>query len=190
MRKLSGAILILTALSAAMLFAVPAVSAADETVKIYYKADPDIDMDIPREIKKGDDLTIKASSNKYDLEKSGIMFFECDPSGKPIRTTSLSLIFSSVSENNTVTLVFSDVRSDIEVSFTELVKLETPPVVPGEDVEPGGTDEQTNAAAVPGLELTTMIMFAIVILGGVMLAIMVWVKNMLAPFSETTVGRS
>jgi len=187
MRKLSVAILALTVLSAALLLAVPVSSAAGETVKIYYKADPDINANIPREIPKGGDLTIVASSQRYDLERSGIMFYECDSTGKPIRTTSLSLIHSFTSENNTVTWKFRDVPFDIEVSFTELVEFETTPVVPGDTDD---TEGPANAASQSDLGLTTIIMLAIMVLGIIMLAVSTSVTRMLAPSSMKSEGKT
>ena len=174
MGRLRAVILILATVSAVVLFTAPALSAAGDTVKVYYQDVQGIRVDFPngKEIEKGGELIIITSSDIYDMERSGIMFFECGPGGTPDRTTSITPNHHSVSEGNTVTHTFSNLNIDIEMDFTELKELATQPSVPN---EPAGKSN----GIIGGSMLTTAMMLVSLILAAVMLTIMTLVNRML-----------
>ena len=128
MKWLCGTVLMLAVISAAVLSAVPASSAPAETVKVYYQDVPSIKVDFldGKEIEKGGRLTIVTSSQVYDMEKSGIMFYERGQNG-PDLTAFVTPDHHSFSEGNVVTHVFSNLTVDIEMHFTELKELEAQP---------------------------------------------------------------
>ena len=175
MRGLRAVILVLAIISSAVLFASAASAASGDMVKIYYTDVPGIQVDFPygKEIKSGSELIIITSSYIYDMEKTGIMFYKCGPDGKPDRTTTISLNHYSTSSGNTVTHVFSNLTTDIEIDFTDLVELSKQEIVVPEE------PEEKNKIAYDGDMLTTIVMLASVFLAAAMLAIMVMVIRML-----------
>jgi hypothetical protein len=166
MWKPRGAMLALALVAAIVLFAAPATSAATDTVKVYYQNVQNIQVDFPngKEIQKGDELIIITSSQIYDMERSGIMFYECDKDGVPNMTTSVTPDHSSTSDGNVVTHVFSNLNTDIEMHFTELEFLETQQPIPNGENSGWGIDNgvMTNAvmavsAALAAVMLVLMI---------------------------------
>ncbi|MCL2295690.1 MAG: hypothetical protein FWC29_01230 [Methanomassiliicoccaceae archaeon] len=156
----------------AVLFAPFAVSASGDNVKVYYQDVQGIQVDFPngKDIKRGGELIIVTSSDIYDMERSGIMFYECGPDGKPDMTTTVTPDHYSISEGNVVTHVFRNLTTDIEMSFTELKELGTkkPPVI---------KDEKSAGGSI----LATVAMLVSAVLAAVMLAFMAMVIRMLEP---------
>jgi len=178
MRKLCGAILMLAAVSAMVILAAPASYAADDKVKILYEKNNDIIADVPSEILKGTDLVIRAYSQKYDLDRSGIMLYTFNSEGVPDHTTSGRPPSSSVfGKDGYFTFIFSNVTEDVEVSFTALAGSERQQVVPGGD---GGPASEVWLAGAVSLVL--------IIMGTVMLIILVMVARLLAPPPENMEG--
>ena len=144
MRGLRGAIFVFAVLSSAVLLSLSAPIVPADTVRVYYQEVQGIQVDFPngKVIEDGKELIIITSSNIYDMERSGIMFYERGSDGKPDMTTSVTPDHYSVSEGNIVTHVFINLNKDIEMHFTELKKLETQTSTgePGEgislDIEP------------------------------------------------------
>lgn len=162
--------MILAVVSTAVLFTSSASAASEDTVKIYYQDVIGIQVDFPngKAIKKGGELIIITSSDTYDMERSGIMFYECGPDGKPNRTTTVTPDHYSNSAGNTVTHIFRNLISDIEMDFTELKELGGQHVTPEEPKE-------DNKIVIEGHVYTTAVMLASVLLAVVMLAIMAMV---------------
>jgi hypothetical protein len=163
-------ILVLTVASATMLLAVPLSSASDNYV-VHYTKNPDIKVDFPNgnEITKGEDFIIVTSSDVYDMERSGIMFYKCDQYGVPDETTSITPDSIYDSDGNVMTCIFSNLSTDIEMDFTELEKLDTPN-------ENTLDEKKVNAGEVTR---ATAVMLATVIIAAIMLAIMIMIFRML-----------
>ena len=175
MGGLRAVVLVFAAAFVAVLLASSLSSAASAgTVKIYYQDVKGIQVDFPNgnEIKAGVDLIITTSSDVYDMERSGIMFYECGPDGTPDMTTTVTPYHYSLSEGNVVTHVFRNLTTDIRMNFTELKELGTQNTAPS---EPAGKKE----IFAGGDPLTTAIMLAATVLGAVMLAIMTQIIRML-----------
>lgn len=166
--------MVLATLFAVAMLAAPGSLASADTVKIYYQDVHDIQVDFPngKEIRSGGELIIVTSSNVYDMEKSGIMFYRCDSSGAPDRTTTITPDHYSVLEDNVVTHVFSNLTTNIEMDFTELVKLDSQQIAPN---EPSVKNKDTAGDNT----LTAIVLLLSVILAAVMLTIMAAVIRML-----------
>jgi len=157
----------------AVLLIAPASFVSADTVKVYYQSVPDIDVHFPNgtEIQRGGELVVVTSSHKYDMTRTGIMFFECDPSGKPDMTTSITPDHYAVSEGNTVTHTFRNLSTSIDMRFTELAELEHPiPVTPAVP--------DTKGIAID-ISLTTVIMLLSIILAAAMMVTMAHVIKMI-----------
>jgi len=174
MRRLRGALLVLATVFAVVLFAAPVPFAAGDAVRVFYEDDPLFQVEFPNGyvIERGGDLIIVASSDIYDMEKTGMTFFACNPDGSPIRTSSQTPPHTSTMDGNTVTHVFSNLATDIEMSFTDLVELETPLDIPNESA---GTINNIFGDNI----LTTTAMLASMVLAAVMLTIMAMIIRML-----------
>ena len=180
MRGARGTILALALLSAALLLAIPASAVSADTVKIYYQDVQGIQVDFPngRSVEEGGELIIVTSSNIYDMERSGIMFYERGPDGKPDMTTSVTPNHSSSSEGNVVTHIFSNLTQNIEMHFTELKTLETPGTGGGDSG--GGSGGGSGSGYVLDLDIGPAVIVAIVaaILSAAMLAVMTVISGM------------
>jgi len=166
--------MIVAAVSAVVLFAAPVQFASGDTVKVFYEDDPSIQVEFPNGymIERGSDLIIVASSDIYDMGKTGMMFFTCNPDGSPIRTTSETPPYTSDLNGNIMTYVFSNLATDIEMSFSDLVKLESP--LDSLD-EPAGMINNIFGDDL----LTTTAMLASAVVAAVMLIIMAMIIRML-----------
>jgi len=180
MGRLCGVVLVMVAVSTAVLFTTAPVSlASGDTVEVFYQGVKDIQVSFPNgnEIPKGGELIIITSSQKYDMERSGIMFYACSPEGVPDRTTTITPTHYSVSEGNVVTHVFENVNTDIEMDFTDLMPLESLQVTENENIGITGDNG-----------LTMIIMIISLILAAVMLTMMVNVLRMLEAVPKDTDG--
>jgi CHASE3 domain sensor protein len=182
MRGLRASILVLVIFIVVALFASSASYASENTVKIYYQDVQDIQADFPngKEIKMGGELIIVTSSDIYDMEKTGIMFYKCDPDGSnPDMDTTVTPDHHSVSEGNVVRHVFKNLTTNIVMSFSDMKNLETEePVLKTE--EPVSKDE----GSAGGNTLTTVVMLISAVLAAVMLAVMAMVIKMLDPIQN------
>ena len=173
MGRLRAVLLIVIAITAALLFVAPSSSAETGTIKVYYHDVQDIHVEFPdgQEIKKGGELKMIASSDVYDMEKTGIFFFLTDSNGKPDRTTKVTLLYDHVKDGNTVTYTFYGLTADVELDFVDSVLLDHKdiPIVPVEIIKIIGGDNL----------LTTIVIIASVAFGAVMLAFMALVIRML-----------
>jgi len=165
MGRLKAAVLLFGAAFAIVVLTAPGSLASTDTVKVFYQDIHDIQVDFPngKEILSGKGLIIVTSSDIYDMERSGIMFYKCDPSGVPDRTTSITPDHYSVLEGNVVTHIFSNLTTDIEMNFTELVSLDVQQVVPGVPIEKN---------IVGNSILTTVVLLLSAILAAMMLVFM------------------
>ena len=172
MGRLRTAVLLLGAVFAVAIIAAPGSLASADTVKIYYQDVYDIRVDFPngKEILRGSELVIVTSSYTYDMERSGIMFYKCNSSGVPDRTTTITPDHYSVLEGNVVTHVFNNLITDIEMDFTELVNLDAHQIIPNEPVEKNIAGDSI---------LTTVVLLLSAVLAAVMLTIMTAVTRML-----------
>ncbi|MDR3075150.1 MAG: hypothetical protein LBU30_03815 [Candidatus Methanoplasma sp.] len=117
---------VLLVISAAVLFVIPVPYVSAETVSIHYEDFRDIKVEFlpkDREIEKGGELTIIVSSQRYDMTLTGMMFYKRGPDGDFDRTTSVRPDHTSFDEGNTVTHIFKNIVSDIEMSFSDLAEL-------------------------------------------------------------------
>ncbi|MCL1811523.1 MAG: hypothetical protein FWG41_04840 [Methanomassiliicoccaceae archaeon] len=168
MKRPYGAFLISAAITAAMLFVLSAPIVSADTIMVVYRDDMDIQVDFPngREIERGNELVIVVSSNKYDMERSGIWFYEYDRNtGITDTLSSVKPDHYSVLEGNAVRHVFSNLTKDIDISFSDLKELET--VVVPEPAAPG-----TGTGTSGDNKLTMMVMLTSMILAVVMLAML------------------
>ncbi|MDR1404756.1 MAG: hypothetical protein LBJ20_04225 [Candidatus Methanoplasma sp.] len=187
MEVLGKTMAVLAIASAVALFALPVLSpsadAASETVKIYYREDQNINVDFPDgiEIGKGGELTVVVSSQRYDMAKSGIMFYERDSDGNVDMTSSVHPDHTSVADGNTVTHVFRNIVSDIEMSFSDLVELEP------QNSEEEGTDSPRKDTA-ELLDSTTVVTAMSVVLAAVLLAAIVCARRNIDSIVENRSG--
>ena len=180
MGRLRVVIVIVIAMTAALLLLAPLSSADSNTVKAYYKDVQDIRVEFPngKEIAKGGELIIITFSDVYDMYRSGIMFYECDKDGIPDTTTSIKPTHTDVVDGYTVTHYFSGLETSIEMDFSDLVTLDPQNVVPK---TPHGTIDIFGDDL-----LTTIVILASLAIGAVMLAIMALVIRMLDSYRFET----
>ena len=175
MRVLSATVLMVTAISIAVIFAAPLSSASDGTVNIKYDPTQDIDVTVPKTIPVGGTLTIDAYSDRYDLGVAGMMLYTFGPDGKPDYTTSGRPPSAprTLLEDGSYRFVFYNVTEDVEVSFTEPLPLreQNSTGTPDPDEKQGGIETDGTTA--------TVILLASVIAGAVMLVFMTLILRML-----------
>ena len=166
MRKLKRTLLAMAAVSVAVLIAASASSVSADTVKVFYDETPRIHVDFVggQEINKGGKLTIDLYSDYYDMEKTGMMFYEFDKDDNEVLTSSVTLENQSTIDGKVVRRVFSGLTQDIKMYFCDFVLLE-PSVVPG---GPGG-----NTAASDNPQ-ATFVLVVLMFISAVMLVFVRW----------------
>jgi len=176
MRISGAAVLVLAAISAAILLTTPASVVSADAVRVFYQDVQGIHVDFPngRAIEDGRELIIVTSSYIYDMERSGIMFYEHGSDGKADLTTSVTPDHYSVSEGNVVTHVFVNLTKDIDMHFTELKRLESGAVTEGDQ----------NHEHVAFTEPTTILMLISTALAAVMLVVITRISRKIGSASE------
>lgn len=118
-------VVIMAVLAAILFFAVSSSTSSGETVKVVYEENKFINVSFPngKEIEKGGELIIITSSDTYDMDKSGITFFEIDENGNTIKTSSIIPMHEFDSDGNTMKHIFNNIQTDIEMIFSDLKPL-------------------------------------------------------------------
>jgi|GEM_PF-3236858 len=172
--------LVLAAVSAAVLFTASAPLSSADTVKVFYQPAQDIQVTFPNgtEIERGEELIIVISSQRYDVAASGIMFYRLDTQGRPIMTSSVtSDYYEKDVSSNVVTYTFFNLIEDIEMRFSDLKFLDQN----AEDGTPGGIIDDI-PGNVPGIvpanagfdvDPVTAIMAVVALFAAIMLLLMV-----------------
>jgi len=175
MRKLCGAVFIISVMLAIALTVVPAPASSAERVEVFYQPVKDIDVYFPngKQLETTDKLIIVVHSSRFDMTKMGIMFYQCDRYGVPDKTTSVTPDHTSVNIGNTVTHTFHGLNKNVWMYFSDPVLLdgtviddpdglpfENPSVVPKQDA----TGQQLTTVVIALTAVAAAAMFVISLL--------------------------
>jgi len=159
MRKVNTALLATAAIYAAMLFVIPISSVPADAAMVFYEEDKDIRVEFPYgQESAGGRLTVDLYSEVYDMERSGIMFYELGDDGKYNAISSVKLENQKVLEGKVVRRVFINFKQDVEMHFCDLVLL---------DPQVGNADGDDPRA--------TFILAALLVISTLMLVFIRWI---------------